>query len=103
VWPPKRPDVAIQIVQERLTRLSRHESGFVQDILAYVAALEIEANQRKLDQAELERHRARAWEALCDVVEICGGLVPEHAMRAPEYVRRLKAKLDEALVRKEVA
>lgn len=95
--PPKRPDVAIRIVQDRLTCLGRSESGFVQEILAYTADLEAEAAQRKLDQQKLDRHHTRAWEALCEVVELCDGLVPEHALRAPEYVRRMKAKLGEAL------
>ena len=92
-----RPDVAIRAVRERLTTLSPGEGAYVLDILSYVAQLEEEVDQRKLDQAMWESRQSRDWEALCEVVELCGGLVPEHALRAPEYVRRMKAKLSEAL------
>ena len=92
-----RPDVAIRAVRERLTTLSPREGAYVLDILSYVAQLEEEVDQRNLDQAMWESRQSRDWEALCEVVALCDGLVPEHARRAPEYVRRMKAKLGEAL------
>ena len=88
-----RPTHTLDFLQSYLPRVSARDRDLLSTVLEYVAELEADAELQKQVHEELDVRFTRAWEALCDVVGLCDGLVPEHAMQAPRYVEKLKQQL----------
>lgn len=91
-----------QAIEERANKAAEyHRLGFFSPAASDAYARDVPALLQALDDAQAWETRAtRWWKALCAIVDLCGGLVPEHAPRAPEYVRDLlyQAKRSEAVL-----